>query len=697
MTLQAGKRIGNYQIIASLGSGGMGEVYRAKDLRLLRDVALKVLPTHLVSDAERLARLEREARAVAALNHPNIVVLYSVEDVDDIRFLTMELIEGASLDHVVTPGGLPVPRVLDLGIELADALVAAHEKGIVHRDLKPGNVMLTPDGRVKVLDFGLAKLVDQGPEDDVTRAATGVVTEQGALVGTLVYMSPEQLRGETVDARSDLFTLGVILYELAVGHRPFRGTSRAEVTSAILRDEPPPLAHTRGDLPSELVRIVGRCLEKSADRRIQTARDVRNELDQIRRGVSSGSARSETSATRGFGSRPAIAVLPFENRSGDPEQEYFADGLAEDLISRLSLWRAFPVIARNSSFTYKGKVVDVREVANGLGVRYVVQGSVRKSGNRVRIAAQLVDATTGQNVLAQTYDRELIDVFAVQDEISEAIAVSLVVDLQHAEYTHVQHRMPESLEAWGLYQRALGIFYRFTRDDSRKARAMLERATQLEPGFSTAWARLSEVGIWEYLYLWTDAPEQTLETALKQAQHAVELDPRDPEAHADLSFALMTCGEGDAALVEAARAVELNPSHTMALLFYAYMRNMTGHDAGQSIELVHRAMRLSPRDPLEWLSYDVFASAYFNAGRFQEGLKAAQRLIVLRPDYYFGQIWAAMNAVGLGDLETANTAILEARRLVPELSLATVRRVLGAMAPHVEQRMMGALEQAGLT
>ena len=699
MPLTAGTRLGNYEIVAPLGAGGMGEVYRARDVRLGREVALKVLPASVASDTDRLARFEREARAVAALNHPNIVVLYSVEDADAVRFLTMELVEGQTLDRHLASGRLSLAGVLDIGIALSDALAAAHAKGVVHRDLKPANVMLTPDGRIKVLDFGLAKLTVKDAESRTAHSATRTVplSGEGLVVGTASYMAPEQVRGEAVDSRSDLFALGVVLYELAAGRRPFAGESLADVASAILRDEPPPLATLRADLPSSLGRIVGRCLEKDPDRRFQTAKDVRDELDVLRRTVASGPVSGQIAAVPGFGGRPAIAVLPFENRSNDPEQEYFAEGLAEDLIARLSLWRAFPVIARNSSFTYKGRGIDVREVATGLGVRYVVQGSVRKAASRVRIAAQLVDALTGQNVWAQTYDRELTDVFAVQDEISEAIAASLVADLQHAEHAHVRHRTPESLEAWGLYQRALAFFYRFTRENFEEGRKLLERATELEPRFSTAWARLAEVGIWQVLHGWTDAPERTLQLALTQARHAVDLDPRDAEAHAELSFALMTAGEGYAAIEEARRGLELNPSHTMAQLFYAYVWHMTGHPPQESIELVHRAMRLSPRDPVEWLFYDVLAGAYFNAGRFDEGMAAGRRLITLWPEYYFGHLWSAMNAIGRGEPAVAQASIQEARRLVPDLSLAMVRRVLGAMGPDVDRRMMGALQQAGLT
>jgi len=404
----------------------------------------------------------------------------------------------------------------------------------------------------------------------------------------------------------------------------------------------------------------------------------------------------ETIAASGFEGRPAIAVLPFDNRSSDPEQEYFADGLAEDLITRLSLWRSFPVIARNSSFVYKGKAVDVKKVSADLGVRYVVEGSVRKAGNQVRIAAQLIDASTGQHVWAKTYDRELTDVFAVQDEISGAIAASLVGDLQRAEHQRAQRRAPENLEAWGLYQRALPLLYRFTREDSNQARALLERATALDPQFSTALARLAELGVWEFIFAWTDSPQQTLDGAVAQARRAVDLDPTDAEARSELAFALMTAGFGDAALEAALHGLDLNPCLPFALIVEGYLRNLSGNPPEESIELMERAMRLSPHDPAEFLFFDVLSAAYMNAGRYAEGLAAGRRLVALLPSYYWGYLWSAMNAVGLGRHEEARAMIRDARQVHPGLSLALARQALGAMAPDVERRFTEALRQAGL-
>jgi TolB-like protein/Tfp pilus assembly protein PilF len=398
-----------------------------------------------------------------------------------------------------------------------------------------------------------------------------------------------------------------------------------------------------------------------------------------------------------FGSRPATAVLPFENLSGDPEQEYFADGLAEDLIGRLSLWRAFPVIARNSSFAYKGKAADVKQVAADLGVRYIVEASVSTAGSRVRISAQLVDADTGRHVWARTYDRDLVNLFALQDEISEAIAAALVPDLQRAEYDRARRRAPENLEAWGLYQRALPLIYRFTREDSAQARDLLERATQLDPQFSSAPARLAEVRIWDVVFGWTDSPLETLDAAVAHARRAAELDPRDAEAHAELAFALLTAGFGAEALEAAQRALELNPCLPFALNVHANVRFRNGHPPGESIEVLQRALRLSPHDPTDFAMHESLAGAHFIAARHEEGLAAARRVIAMLPHYYWGYLWGAMNAVGLGRFDEARALVRDACRALPGLTLGAARSALGAMAPEVDRRISEALRQAGLS
>jgi adenylate cyclase len=398
----------------------------------------------------------------------------------------------------------------------------------------------------------------------------------------------------------------------------------------------------------------------------------------------------------GFGDRPAIAVLPFDNLSGDPEQEYFADGLAEDLITRLSLFRIFPVIARNSSFVFKGKAVDLKAISADLGVGYVVEGSMRQAGNRVRITAQLIDATTDQHVWAETYDRELTDVFAIQDEISAAIAASMVGDLQRAEQIRATRRAPESLEAWGLYQRADPLVRRFTAEDSAQARDLLKQSIALDPQFAPARSLLSEALVWEVIFGWSETPSETLNEALAESRRAAAIDAREPTAYISEAFALAYLGDIDEAVTQARKAVELNPSAPLALQYTSYVQVMAGHPPEESIALVERAMRLSPHDPIEFFFYDSLGIAYFCAGRYDEGVAASRRLVALRPTYVLGYIYGAMNAAEFGNLSAAREFIGQARAMQPDLSFESAHQALGGMAPDVDRRMSAALRKAGL-
>ena len=1113
----------------------MGEVYLAQDTKLDRKVALKILPAEVASSRDRMERFVREAKSAAALNHPNIAHIYEIGEDAGTHYIAMEFIDGVTLREKIQRDKPPLTKLLSYLHQVAVGLAKAHGAGIVHRDLKPDNIMITRDDYAKVLDFGLAKLVqpqrgfalsDSGSSDVVT--AVMQHSTPGMVLGTIGYMSPEQASGRVneIDHRSDIFSFGCILFEAATGKRAFEGKDALDSLHKIVHAPTPQVKDANPLAPAELQRVVRRCLAKEPEKRYQSIKEVAIEIEELQQDLkqlksadysvseapttiatSSGASRGDegfwvavlpfkyrgsnvdlealaeglsedivtglarfsylrvisrtstlrfTSASadirgigkelgaryvmegslrqagsavrvtvqlldattgahlwaetydrqfqpdqifaiqdeliprivstcadhfgvlarsisdavrgkdvgelsayealmRGFGyhhrltpdehaqardalekataeapanadcwamlswiysheyahgyntrpgsldralaaarravdlapsnhlayqtlavalffrketagclsaaersmalnpldasnesiflitfsgdwergcslirkamelnphhpgwyrlvlgineyrkanyqaavdetikanarsifwtdlmlaaaygqladpefarnalgnllkekpdmaesaqemlgrwfqadlvdqlidglrkaglkviskkqtadtsslattggssgvatfeGRPAIAVLPFENRSDDREQEYFADGLAEDLITRLSLWRSFPVIARNSSFVYTGNAVDLKKVSAELGVRYVVQGSVRKTNNQVRISAQLSDSITGQHVWAKTYDRELIDVFAVQDEISEAIATSLVGDLERAEHARVQRRAPESLEAWGLYQRSIPLIYNFTREDCAQARSLLERAVARDPHFATALARLAEVGVWEVMYEWTDDPVRTLDIAIAQARHAVALDALDAQARISLSFALMTAGDRHGALEESRHAVELNPSMPFALAIHAYHWHIAGHSPEESIAFVQRALRLSPHDPVEWLFYDVIASAYLNAERFAEGFDAGRRLIALSPNYYWGYLWSAMNAAGLGNIAEARKLVEEARRVKPELSLALALKCLGTMAPDVDRRFTEALRLSGL-
>jgi serine/threonine protein kinase/predicted Zn-dependent protease len=626
MSLTPGTRLGTYEVLAPLGAGGMGEVYRARDTRLGREIALKVLPAGVAADAERLARFEREARTVAALNHPNIVVLHSVENDGALRFLTMELVEGRSLDHEVAPGGLRVPRVIELGIALAEALAAAHEKGVVHRDLKPANVMLTKDGRVKVLDFGLAKLAASDPGTELTQAATVMTPLSGAgqVVGTVPYMAPEQVRGEAVDARTDLFSLGVVLYELTAGTRPFLGESHADVSSAILRDSPTPLARVRGDLPADLERIVERCLEKNPRERFQTALDVSNELRRLRKELE----RSESGAAP---KAPAvklasIAVLPFVNRSGSADDEYFSDGLADELLNVLSKIKGLRVIARSSTFTFKGKNESAGVIGRALDVATLLEGSVRKAGHRVRISVQLVNVADSSHLWSETYDRTLDDIFAVQDDIARSVVKELRALLlgkdadsaasaqTHAEVAAAAVGRGQNPEAHRLFLQGRYLYSRISNADLTAGIQMLKRAVELDPDHALAWATLGQA------YPWAAGtglmrPADGMKLGREAAQRALAIEPNLAEGHTALGLVLHWY-EYDWIGADSSfrRALELAPGSVDALQAAGMLEYCLGrHD--RALELLRRSI---DADPLSMIGPSYVARILLSEGRLVE-------------------------------------------------------------------------------
>jgi eukaryotic-like serine/threonine-protein kinase len=440
MALAPGTKLGPYEIQSPLGAGGMGEVYRATDTKLGRDVALKVLPAEMAHDPERLARFRCEAKALAQLDHPNIVTIHAVEESDGVHFLTMQLVEGQPLDRLIPQGGLPVEQIVEIASALGDALAAAHEKGIVHRDLKPANVMVSNEGRVKVLDFGLAKDVRGANVGDATLTSASQ-TQVGVVMGTPAYMSPEQTSGRPLDHRTDIFSLGVMLHEMATGRRPFEGTSSAELVSAILRDTPPSVTDVRADLPSDLARVIRRCLEKDPQHRVQTARDVSNEFRDLSRQTAQKLAPAKPATSRSVPAADSgaaradegfwVAVLPFKCRGAEPGLEALGEGITEEIITGLSRFSYLRVIARGSTAKYSSESGDIRAIGKELGAHYVMEGSIRQAGSTARLAVQLVDAITGAHLWAETFDRAFRpeEIFALQDELVPRI-VSTVAD-QH--------------------------------------------------------------------------------------------------------------------------------------------------------------------------------------------------------------------------------------------------------------------------
>ena len=651
----------------------MGEVYRARDTRLGREVAIKVLPAEVASSPERLARFEREARAVAGLNHPNIVTLFSVEDEEGTRFLTMELVDGQSLDRHVVPGGLPLSRVLDLAIPLANALVAAHERGVVHRDLKPGNVMVTHDGWVKVLDFGLAKVAaEEVGGEHQSIGATAPISGTGQVLGTVPYMAPEQIRGETVDARSDLFSLGIILYELATGRRPFSGATPADVSSSILRDVPAPMLSLRRDLPRDLNRIIERCLEKSPKDRFQTARDVSSELRYIQREtesaggaahspassgpilaspatpppassasvpVSSGSRASAVAAVASTLDVPSIAVLPFVNRSRGEEDEYFSDGLADELLNVLTKVRGLRVAARASSYQFKGKNEDLAVIGERLNVATLLDGSVRKSGNRVRISVQLVKAADRVQLWSETYDRSLEDIFAVQDDIAQSVVKELRTTLlgepsdsdasgqARVDVAVAAHGHGQNPEAHRLYLQGKYFVARLNPDDTARGMRYLKEALALDPTHAAAWAELSRAHANSGGYGWEPVME-AYRNAREAVTRALQLAPDLAEAHVRLA-GIQRAHDWDWAGAEASvrRALELAPGDAETMRSAGTLAQALGRFE----EAERHLIKATEQDPLNPGGYSALAMVYRSTGRLADAEAAFRKAIELSP------------------------------------------------------------------
>ena len=667
MTLAAGTRLGPYEILAPLGAGGMGEVYRAKDARLGREVAIKVLPESLNADPDRLRRFEQEARAASALNHPNILTVHDFGQQNGSPYVVSELLEGATLRERLSQGPLPVRKAVDYGIQIAHGLAAAHEKGIVHRDLKPENVFVTHDGRVKILDFGLAKLA-QREADGGTKAPTQAGTEPGVVMGTVGYMSPEQVRGQTADPRSDLFSFGTVLYEMLTGERAFRGDSAIETLNAILKEEPPEISASRPHLPPALDRVVRRCLEKSPAERFQSAQDlgfalaesigaaggpaqpaqpaaVSREGGRSRRVLGIGAACLGAAIAlallfdpaglrrrllgRGGAAQPihSLAVLPLANLSGDPQQEYFADGMTEELIASVSQIGALRVISRTSVMQYKAAKRPLPEIARALNVDAVVEGSVLRSGDSVRITAQLIDAKSDRHLWAQSYQRDLRDVLALQGDVARAIAREVEVKLTGAERARLERSHSIDPKAHEAYLQGRVFLDEGTEESLKKALDSFQRAIQIEPNYAGAYSGLASY--YAILPFYSQfSPAQVFPQARAAALRAVELDENLPEAHASLAY-IRAYYEWDwaAAEREFQRAIELRPSYADAHFSYSRFLAASGRPERAMAE-IRRARELDPMESS--LKANTALLSYFG-GRYDEALKELLDLRRLEP------------------------------------------------------------------
>jgi serine/threonine protein kinase len=638
MPLTAGTSLATYEIIAPLGVGGMGEVHRAHDTRLGRDVAIKVLPDELSSSVERLARFEREARIVASLNHPSIVTLYSIEEAGGARFITMELVEGRSVAEMVAPGGLPVAQVLDVAIAIAEALDAAHRKGVVHRDLKPANVMVTHDGRVKVLDFGLAKLVSDasGLRSGDTATGAAPLSSAGEVLGTVPYMAPEQLFGEEVDARTDLFAFGILVFEMLAGRRPFAGKTFWELSNAIVHGAPPPLREIRVDTPPGLESIVVRCLAKAPIDRFQSALDLANALRTLRRTLERGASPALPATPAGIAS---IAVLPFVNRSASQDDEYFSDGLADELLGLLSKIKGLRVSARASSFYFRGRNVPLAEVGKALGVATLLDGSVRRAGNRVRISVQLVKVSDGYHLWSETYDRTIDDIFAVQDDIARCVVKELRVallgetadseasDRARAEVDRATRGRATDPEAHRLFLLARHFMDQLSRESTAKAIGYLEQAVQRDAGFALAWTELSVAYIRQVGWAIVGAKEGHAR-GRESVNRALALEPSLADAHAQLAW-IKIFHDWDWKGAERAlvRARELAPGSASVIRLSGVLASVRGRPQ-EAIALYRQALEL---DPLSAAAYHSLGLALHALNEFAAADEAFRRALELAP------------------------------------------------------------------
>jgi TolB-like protein/tetratricopeptide (TPR) repeat protein len=690
--------------VAPLGAGGMGEVYKAQDTRLGRHVALKVLPREFASDADRLRRFEQEARAAGQLNHPNILTVFDVGTQEGAPYIVTELLEGETVGERLRPGALPVRKAVEIAMQIAKGLAAAHEKGIIHRDLKPANVMVTTDGRVKILDFGIAKLAaPRGAQDSADTAAVDEATEAGMALGTVGYASPEQIRGQPVDHRTDIFSLGCVLYEMLSGQRAFKGATAADTVAAILSKDPAPLSAPEGGIPAALQGIVSQCLEKRPEDRFSSAHDVALALRLLsgpvqvsssqlavemparkRRGrlILAGVAATALVAVVILGwklfwhapaprpeaaqQRPVkVVVLPFENL-GAPEDAYFAAGMAEEITSRLANVQGLGVISRTSAVGYDSKGKTIRQIGSDLGVDYVLEGSVRwERGagreSRVRITPQLIRVADDTHVWSDRYERVLADVFAIQSEVAESAVKAMGVTLLPRERTALNEVSTKDLEAYDLYLRGRELWSRGSvRGDIEGALRAYQAAIERDPRFAQALAGMAEANLlmyWEYY----DRSQERIARAKEAAERAVELRPDLAESHCALgSYYYRGALDYPQALAEFAIALRIKPNGTMALEGTGLVLRRQGRWV-EAADKLKMAADLDPRNAAR--VFDIGLSSVL-ARRYADGDRMLARAVTLNPQWaeaYAERSW--MQLLWLGDADKAQAILDETSRV----------------------------------
>ncbi len=649
-----GQTISHYHITAKLGEGGMGAVYRAEDLHLQRAVALKFLSAELAADTQARQRLVKEARAASRLNHPNITTIYEVGEDKGTPFIVMEVVTGESLKQTLLRGALNPSRLSEVARQIAEGLNEAHQAGVLHRDIKPGNIMLDSKQRVKILDFGLAvfsgreRAEDETEENFITRTAT-----QWSTGGTVPYMSPEQLRGERTDARSDIFSFGVLLYECLTGRLPFWGETSIDILHAILRQPPTPLRRLLPDVSAEWEQLVERCLAKVPEQRFRSMGQV---LEALKR-----AAAPTTQAEK------SLAVLYFENLSRAEEDEYFRDGITEDIIIELSKIQELRVFPRSAVLAFRDRPTTAPQIGQQLNAAYVLAGSLRRAGNRLRITAQLVEARTGHSVWAERYDRQLEDVFAIQDEIAQSIARALRVMLSEKEKRAIEKAPTADVQAYDFYLRGRQFFHQFRRKGFDFARQMFARAIVIDPGYARAYAGVADCC--SFLYQYWEASEANLKEADAASRKALELDPELAEAHASRGLAVSLNKRYDEAQQEFECAIRLNPTLFEAYYFFARSYYAQGRLA-EAAQWFEQASRVRPEDYQAPL---LLGSAYGGLGRKAEShaahrraLQVIEKHLEMHPDDARATYFGASCLCELGDRERGLQWVERALAMDPE-------------------------------